>query len=68
MIDRVEVHTTACQQPTPHVMAIAWPDGKFHLGTAISKADIATGYFSEDMRIERSTKDALKIAEISSRN
>ena len=63
LMDRVEVHTTTCQTPTPHVMAIAWLDGKFHLGTAISKADIATGYFDEDMGVNRSTKDVLKIAE-----
>lgn len=63
LFNRVEVQTTTCATPTPHVVAIAWLDGKFHLGTAISKADIATGYFNEDLGIELSTKDALKIAE-----
>ncbi|OTG85826.1 hypothetical protein B9T31_09530 [Acinetobacter sp. ANC 4558] len=63
LLNRVEVHTTTCDTPTSHVMAVAWLDGKFHLGTAISKADIATGHFNEELGIERSTKDALKIAE-----
>lgn len=63
LLGKVEVHTTTSQLPIPHVMAIAWLDGKFHLGTAISKADIATGHFNEDLGIERSTNDVLKLAE-----
>lgn len=63
LLDRTDVHTTTCMTPTPHVMAIAWLDGKFHLGTAISKADITTGHFDEDFGINRSTHDVLKIAE-----
>lgn len=62
LLNRMDVHTTTCQHPTPHVMAIAWLDGKFHLGTAISKADIATGNFNEELGIERSTRDVLEIA------
>ena len=63
LMQRVVVHTTTCQEPTPHVMAIAWLDGKFHLGTAISKSDIQTGYFNEELGIKYSTKDVLAIAE-----
>lgn len=63
LLNKVEVYTTTAQLPIPHVIAIAWLDGKFHLGTAISKADIATGYFNEELGIERSTDDVLKLAE-----
>jgi len=62
LLDRVEVHTTTCQEPTPHVMAIAWLDGKFYLGTAISKA-VNPENFNEAMGIKCSTKDVLDIAE-----
>ena len=62
LLSRVEVHTTTCQEPTPHVMAIAWLNGKFHLGTAISKA-VNPENFNEEMGIEYSTKDVLGIAE-----
>ena len=62
LLDRVEVHTTTCQDPTPHVMAIAWLDGKFHLGTAISKS-VNPENFNEEIGIQYSTKDVLEIAE-----
>ena len=62
LMDRVEVHTTTCKTPTPHVMAIAWLDGKFHLGTAISKS-VDPANFNEALGIEYSTKDVLNIAE-----
>lgn len=62
LLNRVEVHTTTCQQPTPHVMAIAWLDGKFHLGTAISKS-VNPENFNEELGIQYSTKDVLEIAE-----
>ena len=62
LLNRVEVHTTTCQHPTPHVMAIAWLDGKFHLGTAISKS-VNPENFNEEIGIQYSTKDVLEIAE-----
>jgi hypothetical protein len=62
ILKRVEVHTTTCQTPTPHVMAIAWLDGKFHLGTAISKA-INPENFNEEIGIEYATSDVLAMAE-----
>lgn len=62
LMDRVEVHTTTCQQPTPHVMAIAWLDGKFHLSTAMSKA-VNPENFNEELGILYATKDALDMAQ-----
>lgn len=62
LLDRIDVHTTTCMTPTPHVMAIAWLDGKFHLGTAISKS-VNPENFNEELGIQYSTKDVLKIAE-----
>lgn len=62
LMDRVEVHTSTCPKPTPHVIAIAWLDGKFHLGTALSKA-VDPANFNEEMGIEYSTKDVLAAAE-----
>lgn len=62
LMDRVEVHTTTCQHPTPHGMAIAWLDGKFHLGTAISKS-VNPENFNEEMGIQYSTQEVLAIAE-----
>lgn len=62
LMERVEVHTTTCQEPTPHVMAIAWLDGKFHLGTAMSKS-VDPANFDEALGIKYSTADALKLAE-----
>ena len=38
LVDRVVVHTTTCMTPVPHVLAIAWLDDKFYLGTVISKS------------------------------
>lgn len=61
LMDRVEVHTTTCQTPTPHVMAIAWLDGKFHLGTTISKA-VNPENFNEEMGIKYATSDVLEMA------
>lgn len=62
LLNRVEVHTTTCQYPTLHVMAIAWLDGKFHLGTAISKS-VDPANFNEELGIKYSTEDVLKTAE-----
>lgn len=62
LMQRVKVRTITCQQPTPHVMAIAWLDGKFHLGTAISKS-VNPDNFNEKLGIEYSTKDVLEVAE-----
>lgn len=62
LMDRIEVHTTTCMQPVPHVLAIAWLDGKFHLGTAISKS-VNPENFNEEMGIQYSTQDVLTIAE-----
>lgn len=61
LLDRVEVRTTTCMEPIPHVVAIAWLDNKFHLGTAISKS-VNPENFREDIGIEYSTKDVLAIA------
>ena len=62
LMQRVEVHTSTCQSPTPHVIAIAWLDGTFHLGTALSKA-VDPENFNEEIGIEFSTKDVLAMAE-----
>lgn len=62
ILKRVKVHTTTCQTPTPHVMAIAWLDGKFHLGTTISKA-VNPENFNEEIGIQYATSDVLAIAE-----
>jgi len=62
LLKRVEVHTTTCNEPTPHVMAIAWLDGKFHLGTAISKS-VNPENFNEELGIKYSTEEVLEIAE-----
>ena len=61
LLSKVEVHTTTCSTPTPHVTAFAWL-GDFLLGTAVSKA-VDPSNFNEDLGIQYSTKDALKIAE-----
>jgi hypothetical protein len=61
LLKEVVVHTTAWYIPTPNVQAVAWL-GTFQLGTAISKA-VDPNNFDEELGIEYSTKDALKIAE-----
>ena len=61
LLRKVEVHTTTCATPTPHVTAFAWL-GDFLLGTTVSKA-VDPSNFNEDLGIEYSTKDVLKIAE-----
>jgi len=61
LLNEVVVHTTTSSTPTPHVTAFAWL-GTFQLGTAISKA-VDPANFNEDLGIEYSTKDVLKIAE-----
>ena len=61
LLCEVVVHTTTSSVPTPHVTAFAWL-GTFQLGTAISKA-VDPANFNEDLGIEYSTKDVLKIAE-----
>ena len=61
LLNEVVVKTTAWYAPTPHVIAVAWL-GTFQLGTAISKA-VDPSNFNEDLGIEYSTKDVLKIAE-----
>ena len=61
LLIEVVVHTTTCSVPTPHVTAFAWLD-TFQLGTAVSKA-VDPANFNEDLGIEYSTKDVLKIAE-----
>lgn len=61
LLSEVVVHTTTSNVPTPHVTAFAWL-GTFQLGTAISKA-VDPANFNEDLGIEYSTKDVLKIAE-----
>ncbi|NNG82035.1 hypothetical protein HLH16_08730 [Acinetobacter sp. ANC 5378] len=62
LMDRVVVHTTTCITPIPHVLAIAWLDDKFYLGTAISKS-VNPENFNEEIGIQYSTKDVLEIAE-----
>ena len=62
LMDRVVVHTTTCMTPVPHVLAIAWLDDKFYLGTAISKS-VNPENFNEEIGIQYSTKDVLEIAE-----
>ena len=61
LLSEVVVHTTTNNFPTPHVIALAWL-GTFQLGTAVSKA-VDPANFNEDLGIEYSTKDVLKIAE-----
>ena len=61
LLSQVVVHTTTSSVPTPHVTAFAWL-GTFQLGTAISKA-VDPNNFNEELGIERSTKDVLKLAE-----
>ena len=61
LLSQVVVQTKTFDTPTPHVLATAWLD-TFQLGTAISKA-VDPNNFNEDLGIEYSTKDVLKIAE-----
>ena len=61
LLNEVVVYTTISSVPTPHVTAFAWL-GTFQLGAAISKA-VDPNNFNEDLGIEYSTKDVLKIAE-----
>lgn len=61
LLNEVVTSTTTCYSPTPHVIAVAWL-GTFQLGTAISKA-VDPLNFNEDIGIEYSTEDVLKIAE-----
>ena len=61
LLSQVVVQTKTFDTPTPHVTAVAWL-GTFQLGTAISKA-VDPNNFDEELGIEYSTKDALKIAE-----
>lgn len=61
LLSEVVVHSTTSSVPTPHVTAFAWL-GTFQLGTAVSKA-VDPANFNEDLGIEYSTKDVLKIAE-----
>ena len=61
LLSQVVVQTKTFDTPTPHVLATAWLD-TFQLGTAISKA-VDPNNFNEELGIEYSTKDALKIAE-----
>ena len=61
LLSQVVVQTKTFDTPTPHVLATAWL-GTFQLGTAISKA-VDPANFNEDLGIEYSTKDVLKLAE-----
>ncbi len=61
LLSQVVVQTKTFDTPTPHVLATAWLD-TFQLGTTISKA-VDPNNFDEELGIEYSTKDALKIAE-----
>ena len=61
LLSQVVVQTKTFDTPTPHVLATAWLD-TFQLGTSISKA-VDPNNFDEELGIEYSTKDALKIAE-----
>ena len=61
LLNEVVVKTTAWYAPTPHVIAVAWL-GTFQLGTAISKA-VDPNNFDEELGVQYSTKDVLKIAE-----
>ncbi|WNO24163.1 hypothetical protein Scuro_02 [Acinetobacter phage Scuro] len=61
LMKRVTVRIHTGETPTPHVMAVAWLDGKFHLATAISKA-VDPANFSKELGIQYSTKDALEEA------
>ena len=62
LMQRVVVNTTLEYVPTAHVTAIAWLDGKFYLGTAISKS-VDPLNFDAELGREYSTADVLKIAE-----
>lgn len=62
LLDRVQVHTTTCQTPVPHVLAVAWLDDKFHLGTAISKS-VNPENFDEEIGIKYATSDVLQQAD-----
>ena len=61
LLSQVVVQTKTFDTPTPYVLATAWLD-TFQLGTAISKA-VDPVNFNEELGIEYSTKDAMKIAE-----
>lgn len=61
LLNEVVVYTTTCSTPTPHVTAFAWL-GTFQLGSAISKA-VNPNNFNEELGIQYSTQDVLKIAE-----
>ena len=61
LLSQVVVQTKTFDTPTPHVLATAWLD-TFQLGTSISKA-VDPNNFDEELGIEYSTKDVLKIAE-----
>lgn len=61
LLSQVVVQTKTFDTPTPHVLATAWLD-TFQLGTVISKA-VDPNNFNEELGIEYSTKDVLKIAE-----
>ena len=61
LLSQVVVQTKTFDTPTPHVLATAWLD-TFQLGTTISKA-VDPNNFDEELGIEYSTKDVLKIAE-----
>ena len=61
LLSQVIVQTKTFDTPTPHVLATAWLD-TFQLGTSISKA-VDPNNFDEELGIEYSTKDVLKIAE-----
>ena len=61
LLSQVVVQTKTFDTPTPHVLATAWLD-TFQLGTAISKA-VDPNNFNEELGIEYSTKDVLKLAE-----
>ena len=61
LLSQVVVQTKTFDTPTPHVLATAWLD-TFQLGTAISKA-VDPNNFDEELGVQYSTKDVLKIAE-----
>ena len=58
LLTRVTVRIHIGETPTPHVLAVAWLDGNFHVGTAISKA-VDPNNFSKDLGIEYATRDVL---------
>ena len=61
LLSQVVVQTKTFDTPTPHVLATAWLD-TFQFGTAISKA-VDPNNFDEELGVQYSTKDVLKIAE-----